>query len=184
MGHRDDDTRKAVQIVLQDPQSLDIQIVGGLVQYQHVRRAHQHPQEVEPPLFSAGKLTHRRVLHVSVKKELLAHVRRADIAVRRPDELCHVPHAVDDPRAAFVRQVVLLGEDADLHGLPCLDGSGQRRKFPRDGLYQGRFPAAVGADDPYPVIFQENIAEVMKQRLPVVARRHMVQFDGLPAEPG
>ena len=41
MGYGDDDTLEAVQVILQDHQRFNVQMVGGLVQDQHIGRAHE-----------------------------------------------------------------------------------------------------------------------------------------------
>ena len=55
MGYRQDGAGEALEIVLQDGEGGDVQVVGGLVQQQHVGGLHQHGQQVQPPPLPAGE---------------------------------------------------------------------------------------------------------------------------------
>ena len=73
VGDRDHDAREMVQIVLQDLQRLDVKVIGGLVQDQHVGSLHQHAQQIQPPLLPAGQLGDGCVLLAPNEQESLAH---------------------------------------------------------------------------------------------------------------
>ena len=55
MGHDEDGTREALQIVLQNGEGHHVQIVGRLVQQQDVGGFHQNGQQVQPPPLSAAE---------------------------------------------------------------------------------------------------------------------------------
>ena len=46
VGHSDNSTSEAIQIILQHGQGRNIQIIGGLIQEQHIRSRHQHSQQI------------------------------------------------------------------------------------------------------------------------------------------
>ena len=54
--------RPAVEQVLQRGQRVDVQVVGRLVEQQHVRLVHQQPQQLQPPPLAAGQVADRRPL--------------------------------------------------------------------------------------------------------------------------
>ena len=67
VGDRDDYAREMVQIILQNLQGLDIQVIGRFIQDQDIRILHQDTEQTQPPLFAAGQLADRRVLHFRIK---------------------------------------------------------------------------------------------------------------------
>ena len=56
---RDDDQRAgpAVEVVLDDREGVDVQIVGGFVEQQHIGFVEQQPQELQPAPLTAGELS-------------------------------------------------------------------------------------------------------------------------------
>ena len=67
MRNYDESAVEFLQVLLQDVQGHDVQVVGRLIQDQQIRLAHQDGQQVEPPLFPAGKLADAVVQHVMRK---------------------------------------------------------------------------------------------------------------------
>ena len=62
MGYRDDDSLKAVKIVFQDHQRLDIKVIRRLVQDQDIRCTHEDLQKVKTSSLAAGQLLDHGVL--------------------------------------------------------------------------------------------------------------------------
>ena len=54
MGYSDHNTGKGIQIILQNCESGDVHIVGGLIQNIYIGPAHKHGEHVQPSLLSAG----------------------------------------------------------------------------------------------------------------------------------
>ena len=73
MGHNQDGAGKPLQIVLQNREGHHIQIVGRLVQQQHVGRSHQNGQQIQPPPFAAAEPPDGDGLQVAGKEEPLHH---------------------------------------------------------------------------------------------------------------
>ena len=62
MGYRDDDPLKAVKIVFQDHQRLDIKVIRRLVQNQDIRCAHEDFQKIKASSLAAGQLLDHGIL--------------------------------------------------------------------------------------------------------------------------
>ena len=71
VGHGDHRPGEGVQVVLQNGQGLDVQVVGGLIQQQHIGGGGQHGEEIEPPLFPAGQLADGGPLFLRREEKLL-----------------------------------------------------------------------------------------------------------------
>ena len=85
VGHQDDATREGLQVVLKPGHALGVEVVGGLVQQQHVGLREQEPRQGDPAL-----LPPREVFHAPV-------VRRAAQGVHG-----HLDLGVDVPHVAGV----------------------------------------------------------------------------------
>ena len=82
MGDDDQRARPAVELVLDDGQGVDVEVVGRLVEQQHVGLLEQQPQELQPPPLTAGELPKRVVSLSPVKPEVLQQ--RAALTSRPP----------------------------------------------------------------------------------------------------
>ena len=67
MGYGNHNPREGVQIILQDHQRLNVQVIGRLVQKDHIGRFHQDTEQVQPALLSSGKLPDHRILNTGRK---------------------------------------------------------------------------------------------------------------------
>ena len=67
MGHGYYNPGETVQIIFQNHQGPDIQVVGRLIQNQHIGRLHQDPQKVQPPPLAAGQPPDGSVLDIRRK---------------------------------------------------------------------------------------------------------------------
>ena len=79
VGDHDHRTRPAVEEVLQLGQGLDVEVVGGLVEEEHVRLVHQQPQDLQPAPLTAGQVADRRPLLLLGEAELLAELARGHL---------------------------------------------------------------------------------------------------------
>lgn len=129
MRNRDHDAVETVQIILQDRQGPDIEIVGGLIQDQHIGRCHQDPQKIQSSFLSAGELSDEAPLHGPVKKEALQHLCRRDRPFCGLDILARFLNIINDPHI-IIQRLALLGKITDLYGLADLNGTGIRAPPP------------------------------------------------------
>src|SRR5438045_7513163 len=101
-------TVKAVEIVFQRQHSLNIQIVGRLIQQQDVWSAHQDSQEREPSALTTRELCDRRILHRTRAEKLLKHLTRGNkLSVRRFDPFRNFTTIIYDS-LRFIQCTVLL----------------------------------------------------------------------------
>ena len=140
--------RPAVEQVLERGQRVDVEVVGRLVEQQHVRLAHQQPHQLQPAALAAGEVAHERAALLAAEAEALAQHPGGQLgAVAEPraaadllDRLEHAQVAGDLGR--------VLGEEREL------DRRAARRPSPgvglqlaREQLHQRRLARAVDADE-------------------------------------
>ena len=82
---RDDDQRAgpAVEVVLDDGQRVDVQVVGRLVEQQHVRFVEQQPQELQAATLPAGQFGQPRGELVAGEPEVLQQRVGGDLPAAR-----------------------------------------------------------------------------------------------------
>ena len=159
MGDRHHRTGEGVQVVLQNGEGLDVQVVGGLVQQQHIGGSGQHRQQIEPPLLAAGQLADGRPLDLRREEELLQQLGGGEHTLRCLDVVADVLHIVNDPPVP-VHVGHLLAEVAEADGLPHLHGTGVGGQSTRYQVEEGGFAAAVGAHDADAVVPQQHAVKV------------------------
>ena len=81
--------RPTVEQVLEAGEGVDVQVVGGLVQHQHVGLGHQEPGELQPSPLAAGELPDRGPLPRGREAEPLQHRRRGELQLAQPHVLRH-----------------------------------------------------------------------------------------------
>ena len=137
---------------------------------------------MQPPLFAARELGHRRVLLALDEQEALAHGRCCDQPVRRAyvlaDALHHVDHGV-----GWRQLLVFLAKIPNHYSLSLLHCAFVGFDLAGQYFEQGGFSAAVGADDADAVVFQECIGEIAEQALVAIALAKAAHFDRLVAHP-
>ena len=117
MGHRQDGPREGLQIVLQDGEGGHVQVVGGLVQQQHVGCRHQDGEQVQPPPLPAGELADGLGLQVRREEKALHHGLGGEGALLGLHLVTDLVDEVVDPLVE-VQLPPLLGEVADPHRGP------------------------------------------------------------------
>ena len=80
VGDDDQGAGPAVQVVLDDGERVDVEVVGGLVEQQHVRLVEQQPQELQPTPLTAGQVGQPGGQLVAGEPEILQQGGRADLA--------------------------------------------------------------------------------------------------------
>ena len=183
MGYGDDNALELVQIVLQHRQRADVQVIGGLVQNEHIGRFHEQTQQIQPPLLSAGQTGNLRPLLLPVKQEPLQHGRGRDDAVLRPNVFGPLPHILDGLQP-LIQRFIFLGKIGDLYCASKIHTAAIRRQIAGEHLQKRTFATAVSAHNADPVTFQENIGKVIKQHLAVIRLGNMFRLDGLAPQTG
>ncbi|BAS08009.1 conserved hypothetical protein [Arthrobacter sp. Hiyo4] len=125
MADHHEGARPAVKDVFDGCEGVGVEVVGGLIEHQHVRLPHQQAQELEAPALTTGQIPDRGPLLFVGEAELLHELARREFLA------AHVKgplFALDDFDHAQVRDVVelfdLLGQHSGDHGLAALDLSG------------------------------------------------------------
>ena len=93
---RDDEqrARPAVEDVLERGQRLDVEVVGGLVEQQHVGLVHQQPEQLQPAPLATGQVRHPRLLATDpVKPSRLRQLRGADLLAPQHGCTCGRPRS-------------------------------------------------------------------------------------------
>ena len=109
MRDHDEGARPAVEEVLQHGEGLDVEVVGGLVEQQHVGLGQQQPQQLEPAPLATGQVAEPRGEPVAGEAEPLQHRGRGDLAVRGPGDPPDRLDGVQHPRLR-VELVEVLGQ--------------------------------------------------------------------------
>ena len=181
---RDDDhgALKALEIVFQDLERRDIQVVGRLVEQQHVRRGHQHARQIQPPLFAARQALHRRILHVRREEELLEHLGGGEASVGRLHVFRDVAHVIDQPQLGVdLRE--FLRKETHAHRVADCDAPLVGRKLAGEQAQQRRLAAAVFADHSHALVAQNGVGEAREELPPAHPLAGVFAFDDLAAQP-
>ncbi len=75
----DERARPAVEQVLERGERVDVEVVGRLVEQQHVRLVHQQPHELEPAPLAAREVAHERARLVAAEAEAVAEQPGGDL---------------------------------------------------------------------------------------------------------
>ena len=130
--------------VLGEPRhALDVEVVGGLVEEDHVVVADQHVCQRDPSLLAAGEVADHGVGR-EVGDQPGHDV--ANARVRRPLVFVCVAGYRVDHRVRSVHRVVLV-EDADARAASDRDAALVRLEVASEDLEKGRLASAVGAND-------------------------------------
>ena len=109
VGDHDQGAGPAVEEVLEDVEGVDVEVVGGLVEQQHVGLVEQQHQQLEAAALATGQVADPGGQLVAGEAEPLQHRGRRDLAVRGlgdpPERLDHRQHP-----AVGVEVVELLGQ--------------------------------------------------------------------------
>ena len=167
---------EAEQQLLQPLDRLDVEMVGGLVEQQHVRLDDQRAREQRPPPPAAGQ---RGVVRSAVEAEArqhlvhalhalpVLHVRRGGIE-RRGDDVAHAA-------AADVGDV--LREQRDARARPQPDAALVRRRRAGDQPQQRGLALAVAADDADALAGLHRKAGGIQQRPGAEGERDLVEAE-------
>ena len=83
VGDDDEGAGPAVEEVLEDVEGVDVEVVGGLVEQQHVGLGHQQPQQLEASPLAAGQVADPRGEPVAGEAEPLEQRAGGDLAATR-----------------------------------------------------------------------------------------------------
>ena len=131
----------AGQELLQPADGEDVEVVGRLVEQQHVDAAHQHLRQEDAQLETARQRRQRRAVKPGRDRQPLEHLAGAGlqcVAVVRGDDVLEIPQASGVDVALSGGQALLLFERVPDDGVPA------HRQIGNDGVVRrGSDPAAA-----------------------------------------
>ena len=150
---------KLDQLRLEQLQRLDVEIVGRLVEHEHVGRPREQPREQQPVALAARQRLHRRSRALGRKQkvfEIAVHVARTP-----PTVTVSLPSAdgVDD-RALGIELLALLIEVRDLHVRAAPDLARVGLELADQQPQQRRLAGAVRPDQADPIAAQDPRREI------------------------
>src|SRR5512133_4398717 len=148
MGDYEQGSGPAVEVVLKHRQGFGVEVVGGLVQQQHVRLVQQHPENLKPPLFTAREVIQPGSQPVACESEIFQERAGTGLgACGKPSLPTYPIDRLKHPFAA-VDVVQCLAQVSDAERLAAFDDSGVRREVTSEQPQQCRLSGAVDTDDP------------------------------------
>ena len=140
MADQDERPRPAIEQVLELVQGVHIEVVGGLVEEQHVRLVHQDAQQHQPPPFAAGQLARGRPLGVPTQPEPVEQLAGGRRALGGAERAAHLGDRL--PRGERrIQSSVVLPQVTQPHRLAADDlaghrhfGGGHRRRTSHTGI--------------------------------------------------
>ena len=133
-----------LQIVLQPVGHLAVQVVGGLVQHQKLRRGQEDAHQGDPLSLSPGECLHSGVKIIDSQfgqhgLGLALQIPHMGMPLIFPDDGLE--------NGVPLREAGILGQIADVQVSPAHHGAGVRLLKPRHDLQQGGLARAVDADE-------------------------------------
>ena len=166
VGNNDHAAPEVFKEVFENAEGLNIQIVGGFVQQQHVGRLDQHPAEGEAAALASRELGQGAVLLGRWKQKAFQKLGCGDLFTPQIDPAGGFFHELDhfaiEP-FAFVEVFGVLVQVTDVNGLPKQQAALGWLAPSGDEIKQGGFAAAVGADDADSVFRAEAVAEAIEE---------------------
>ena len=142
MGDEQDRAGEGAQRVLERLAALHVEMIGGLIEDQHVgARAHEDRQR-EAAALSAGEAL-QRLLRVLAGEQEAAQQRARLARGQAGRALRDLEHPLSR-RAARAQLLAVLGEVADVHAVAGAERSRRERPPAGERLDQGRLPGPVG----------------------------------------
>ena len=175
---RDDEQRAgpAVEEVLERGECLDVEVVGRLVEQQHVGLVHEQAGQLQPPSLAAGEVTHPGLLARPGEPEPLGELARRELLAAQPHHRAHVLDGLDDPPVGPRLELAdLLRQHRQAHGHPDLALARRERHLAGQRPQQRRLAGAVDPDDagslprgqaPGDVLEQHPVTELDAARRP------------------
>ena len=203
VGNHQQGTGVLLQPLLQPQGRVQVQVIGRLVQQQHIRGRHQCPGQVEANTPAAGEVPHRPPGGVRVETQALqqalgpplgtvtvhvlqlaVHASHRVVVAGRLLPLQLVPQgrqrAVPAPDILSRRQaggVYLLRHVGETQPGHALDLTGIGNQFPQQQGEQARFATAVGADQGQPLTGLDGNAGALQQQFAAPAQPDIAKYD-------
>ncbi|CAB4940787.1 unannotated protein [freshwater metagenome] len=181
---RDDHERPGprVEQVLERREGVDVEVVGRLVQDEHVGLLHQEAHELQPAALAAGQVLDQRAGAGAAEAEALAELSGGQLEAvaggrAAADLLEGLEHAqVAGDLDGVLRQL------RQPDGRAALDLARRRHRRAAEDVDERRLAGAVDADERVAVARAEAPGGVVEQDLVAVGHRDVLDVDDLAAE--
>src|SRR5688572_25078752 len=174
MGDHHDAARELEQRVLERAQRLDVQVVGGLVEQQHVAALQQGLGQVQAAALAAGQRADQLLLVAALEVEAADVGARLDLDLADRDDVRAARHLLPDVLVALELLAALV-HVRDLHRVADVDLALVRLLLARDHLEQRGLARAVGADDADDGAGRDGDVEVVDQQAVAEALADVLQ---------
>ena len=116
MGDHHHATAKIFEEVLEHAQGVDVEVVGGFIQQQHVRRFDQEPAQMQAPPLTAGELAHGLVLLGRREQEALEQLGGVEFHPVHCHAAGGIGDHVDHLALGLEQHIAVLVEVGQFHG--------------------------------------------------------------------
>ncbi len=176
VAHEQQSTVEFGDALLQQVERVHVEVVGGLVHHEEVRRLREQPGEQQPVAFPAGQRADGRVQLVRPEQELPQIA--GEMATLPVDH--HVVAALVDVvhhRRREVQLRALLVVVRHLQPRATAHRAARRLEVPEDQLEQRALAGAIRADDADAVTAQDACREAMEDLAPAEVDRGFLRFE-------
>src|SRR4249919_2821985 len=181
MGNHHHAAGELQQRVFQRAQRLDVEVVGGFVEQQHVAALQQGLGQMQAAALTTRERADQLLLVRALEVEAADVGARLDLHLADGDDVRAAGHFLPDVLVAF-ELFARLVDIGDLHGVADVDLAAVRLELAGDHLEQRRLAGAVGADNPNNRTRRDGQAEVVDQHPLAEALGHVLQLDHLVAQ--
>ena len=175
----------AVQDVFHGSQGVGVQIVGGLIEHQHVRFSHQQAQQLQPAALTAGQFLHGSPLALGVEAQLLHELAGGEFAAAHAEDPLLVLDDLDD---AHVRHLVefldFLRQHRRLHGGAALQPALGRLNFAVEQAQQRGLAGAVDTHQAQALPRGQAQGDVLEQLRVAQGQGHFLEVQHVLAQAG
>ena len=183
MGDHDEGSGPGVEQILGGREHVDVHIVGGLVEHEHIGLVEKGQHQLEAAPLTAGEITHPCRQLVAAKAEALQQLCRGELpAVHLVSGLQAPHHLAHQVVGQFRQPAGLLVQHRQPHRLAALDPAAVGGDAAGDEAQQGGLPRAVGTDDPGALTGCDTPFHIPQNGFPAVGHRDVQQVDDILAQ--
>ena len=156
-------TAKIFEEVLEHAQGVDVEVVGGFIQQQHVGRFDQEPAQMQAPPLTAREFAHGLVLLGWREQEALEQLGGIEFHPIHRHAAGGIGDHVDHLALRLEQHIAVLVEVGQFHGGTKLQTAAGGLPAPGDHLQQARFARPIGANDADAIFGAEVVTELAQQ---------------------
>ena len=181
MGNHDGAAGERQQRFFQRPQGFHVQIVGGLIEQQHVGALLEQLGQVQAVALAPGQVADPLLLVAALEVEAAQVGAAGHLVVADAQNVVAVGHLFPDGLVG-VQVLAALVHVGQVHGVAHLDVAGVRRFLTGEHTEQGGLTRAVGADDADNGAARHREAQIFIEQLAVELLGDAVDLEHLLAE--